>query len=161
MISNCRTIFLSAFPGSSASRAESDELELMRDDFVAAAGSSRGFEFCQRLQMRVRNLPALNAADMIVILDHAVKALLASAQLELASQTAPTQHFQISVDRSEADSRKSAPNEFVEFAGRGMTAALLQLLQDDSSLPSHPQHRLCDNFSSRWRHNLIIVIILK
>jgi hypothetical protein len=161
MISVRGCVFLSAFSCLPASRAESDELELMGEDFIAAARFDRGLEFRQWLQVGISNLPASNATNMIVILDHTVKALLGSAQFEFASQAALTQHFQISVNRPKTDVRKSAPDELIELAGRRMNAIPLQLLQDDFSLTRHPQCALLGDSSSCCCHNMIIVIIRK
>jgi hypothetical protein len=131
----------------------------MRDDLIAADGFDCGFKSDQRFHRRVRNLSASNATHMIVIFNHSIKALLASAELELPNQATLAQHFEVPVDRAEADSRKFAPNKFIEFTGGGMSEVLLQLFQDDSALASHPQNRLRGDFLSCRRHNMIIVII--
>jgi len=111
----------------------------MGDNVVVADRLKLLFQVGQKLHGSVCNPSAEDAAYMIVISCLRVKAFLVSPILQLVNCAALTEHLEIPIDRAQADMRKSAPNQFIQLAGRRMSGISLQLFQDNLALPRHLQ----------------------
>lgn len=129
--------FLNSFGQPLAFRAQTDKLQPMSGDLIIRPLSKHCLQTGHRLNGRILNFSATQAAHMIVVIRSTIETLLSSPQFELLNQAVLSEHLKIAIDRAETNPRQPPANEFIDFAGRRVQAAPLQLLQNHLALPGY------------------------
>jgi hypothetical protein len=89
--------------------------------------------------MHVCNSSAFGAADMVVIGDHPIKALLRSSYLQLLYHSRLGKYLKIAIDSPQAYFGNPFAHQFVDLARSGMCVKLVKFFKYDPALPSHPE----------------------
>jgi hypothetical protein len=86
--------------------------------------------------VNIVNSAAPHATQMVVPGDVAIETGLDARKFQFSDDASPSQQLQIPVNGAQTDFVDPPTDNFVKRNGRGMRLELLQLLQDDLSLPS-------------------------
>jgi hypothetical protein len=129
--------FLNSFGKPLAFRAQTDKLQPMSGDLIIRPLSKHCLKIGHRLNGCILNLSATQAAHMIVVIRNTIETLLSSPQFELLNQAVLSEHLKIAIDRAETNPGQSPANEFIDLAGRRMSAVSLQLFQNHLALPGY------------------------
>jgi hypothetical protein len=116
--------------------ADTEEFNTMAEDLVAGLPADLSeFDMFSRDAVYVGNAAALDATDVIMPVEVAVKARLGVSADQFANQAGAGQDLQVAVDGSQADVWELLPELFVELRCRRVRLEALEDLKDRFSLP--------------------------
>lgn len=110
----------------------------MSDDFVITYFAEFLVKRCEGLHADIADSSALKTAYMIMFGQRPIESLLRSGEFQFFYQTLFTQDFEVAINGAQTDLRQPAPNLLINDARRRMGIILLQLFQNNLSLPRHP-----------------------
>lgn len=110
----------------------------MRKYFVIYQLAYGFFDHKDGMNRNISYATAFDAAGVIMIFSHAVKASLSPGKFQFLDHAAVRENFKIPIDSAEANSWQPPPNELIDFISRGMSVHLTQLLKEHSTLLSKP-----------------------
>ena len=111
----------------------------MSDDLEIGVAAHRLFEVSQGLARDILHLAATYASDMIMIFCRPVEPSSVARQVKPLGQAPLREDFEVSINGTEAYPRHPFPNRVVDLVGSGMGVQIPEFLEDDFSLPGHPE----------------------
>ncbi len=120
-----------------ALRANPDKLKVMSDDFIVGGSVDFISHMYIRFNRRVNDSIAINAANVIMLIGISVEPFQGTAGFKLLYFPQFRKYFQVSINSSKTNARKTLLDHLIDFVGTWMCVYFSEFFQDDSSLMRH------------------------